>query len=156
MQGGKDAFHLAVAGSICPRGPGWVFCVWGHGVQRQNRETEMRMNWVATAGWYGDVLESGISPGPLKCTIRRPADTVCQGNQRGAQQGARTYLSRQSGLAAWRAGRPRAAAAALSGNFRLCVGTRSSRFIIRKVFKLILNLVSHITIFKSQLIGKLQ
>lgn len=41
-------------------------------------------------------------------------------------------------------------------NFLLCVCTRSSCFIIQEVFKLMLNLVSHINIFKSQLIGKLQ
>lgn len=38
----------------------------------------------------------------------------------------------------------------------LCVDTRSSCFIIQKVFKWMRNLVSLINIFKSQLIGKLQ
>lgn len=40
--------------------------------------------------------------------------------------------------------------------FPLLCSTGSSCFIIQKVFRLMLNLVSHINIFKSQLIGKLQ
>lgn len=41
-------------------------------------------------------------------------------------------------------------------NFLLFLCIRRSCFIIQKVFKLMLNLVSCINIFKSQLIGKLQ
>lgn len=37
-----------------------------------------------------------------------------------------------------------------------CMRTRTSRFIIWEVFKRMLNLVTLINIFKSQLIGKLQ